>query len=120
MTIIVGGDPEAGENDRDRLPAARAPDRQIENLPNHSRPLTGDQGEAVSCDSQISLLRSMFGARIEAVRRTTSKRDRVAAIKALRQELKAAILAVTERKLSDRAARRLTFLARQNPPILTR
>jgi len=66
----------------------------------------GDDGEAISVEAEISLLRAFFGAAIAAVRRDVPKNDRAAANKALRQRLKAAILAVTERRRQATANRR--------------
>jgi uncharacterized protein involved in exopolysaccharide biosynthesis len=52
-------------------------------------------------------LRQFYGAAIDATQRTAPKHERVAAIRALRRELKAAILAITTRHRNEQAVRRV-------------
>lgn len=80
--------------------------QRVREQPNQQRQVEGDATEAISIDGAITLLRQLYGARIEAARRNTPAHDRAAMIRALRNELKAAIRAVTERKRETAAARR--------------
>jgi hypothetical protein len=82
----------------------------------------GDGEEALSIEGSLNLLRALYGARIEAVRRDKPKADRAAAISALRHELKVAIRALTERRRNDAASRRATWRQRRQPrePELTK
>ncbi len=95
------------------------PARQGTRVEGHDRlqPLSGhdasrdfvaasDENEAVSSQAEVSAMRAFFGARIEAVGRTLPKHERAAAIMALRNEKKAAIRELTERKRQTRFARR--------------
>jgi hypothetical protein len=70
------------------------------------RQAEGDDAESISIEFRLTLLRQLYGARIEAVRRTVSKHDRTAAIRALRNELKADMRSLVERNRIDRAAHR--------------
>jgi len=67
-------------------------------------------------------LRAFFGAAIAAVRRDVPKSARAAATKALRQRLKAAIRAVTERRRQTAANRRAARRQKRSPrdPELTK
>jgi hypothetical protein len=60
-------------------------------------------------------LRQFYGAAINATRRATPKQERAAAIRALRRELKAAILAITTRHRDENTAR-LAALRRFRKP----
>ena len=80
--------------------------QRVSEKPNQQRQAEGETAEPISIDGAISLLRQLYGARIEAARRNTPAHDRAAMIRALRNELKAAIRAVTERKRETAAARR--------------
>jgi len=61
----------------------------------------------------LDLLRRLYSARIDVARRTAPARERPAAIRALRRELKAAILAVTTRHRNEQASRRHAILRRR-------
>lgn len=101
--------------ERDSSPGAGASRRRIDEQPKEIRQTESDDGEAVSVGAKLSLLRQLYGARIEIARRHIPRRDRAAAIKALRLELKVAILAVTERARRERAARREAVRLRKPP-----
>lgn len=92
--------------DRDDSPKARALLRRIEQKPEASQRTVNDGSEVIAVDGKLAFLRQIYGARIEIARRNTPHRERAAAIKALRLELKAAIRAVTERRREERAVRR--------------
>ena len=64
------------------------------------------EDQVVSIDGELALLRQFYGAAIDIARRTVLRRDRPAAIRALRRELKAAIFAVTTRHRNEQASRR--------------
>lgn len=95
----------AGTADRDEPPAVRASRRRMDEQPRPSRQMEGDDDEALSVDAKLMLLRRLYGARIEAVRRDMPANERAAAIRALRLDLKAAILAITECKRQKQATR---------------
>jgi hypothetical protein len=54
----------------------------------------------------LNLLRQFYGACIDITRRTKPAHERAAAIRALRLELKAAVLAITTRHQNEQASRR--------------
>jgi hypothetical protein len=66
----------------------------------------GAEAQLDSIDGELNLLRQFYGAAIDATRRTASKQERAAAIRALRRELKATIFAVTSRHRNEQASRR--------------
>jgi 3-oxoacyl-(acyl-carrier-protein) synthase len=73
----------------------------------------GAEDQVVSIDGELDLLRRFYGAAIDATRRSVPKRERAAAIRALRRELKAAILAVTTRHRNEQASRRAALRRRR-------
>jgi hypothetical protein len=97
--------------ERDEPPWVGASLRRIDEQPPSKRQPAGDEGEALACDGEISALQQIFLARIEIVRRTLSKLERDAIIRALREELRAAIHEVTKRGRDESASRRLRRLA---------
>lgn len=103
------------EDDRDEPPAAGAARRRIDEEPSKSHPVEGNEGKSVSVEAELLLLRQLYGARIEIARRNAPRPDRAAAIKALRLDLKAAILAVTARRRIEQATRRDAALLRRMP-----
>jgi hypothetical protein len=60
-------------------------------------------------------VRCFYGAAIDITRRTAPKGERAAAIRTLRRELKAAILAITARHRNEQASRREA--ARHRPKL---
>ena len=75
--------------------------------------LEADDSRPISIESEISLLRAFYGSAIDTVRRTAPTLERAAAIRALRRELKAAILAITSRHRSEQATRRAAVRRRR-------
>lgn len=104
-----------GEGGRDEPLAVGASRQRIKEQPSASRPAEGDDSEPVSIEAQLTLLRQLYGARIEITLRDLPRHKRAAAIKALRRELKAAIRAITERRSEERAARRIAARLRRIP-----
>ena len=106
----------AGEVDRDEPPGAGASLRRIDEQPPSERQPAGDEEEGMSIAGALDALRLLYGARIAALRRSLPKRERAAAIKALRNEKKAAVRELTERKRQENAARRAADRLRRPPP----
>jgi hypothetical protein len=74
-------------------------------------------GLAQEFDSARALLLALYGARIEATRRSMSGRDATAAVRALIEEQRAALRALVERRaLAVSAARREAEQLRRPPP----
>jgi hypothetical protein len=111
VTEVAHGTVEA---DRDEPPGARASPRRIEQQPEPSRRFEGDEEKAIPIDGELNLLRQFYGACIDATRRAKPAHERAAAIRALRCELKAAILAITTRHRNEQIARRSTALLRRS------
>jgi hypothetical protein len=95
-----------GAGERDEPPGAGASLRRIDEKPPSERQAAGEEGEAFSYEGEVSALHLLYGARIEATQRSAPKHERAAAIRALRQELRAALREVTERRRNESAARR--------------
>jgi hypothetical protein len=61
----------------------------------------------------LNLVRQFYGACIDITRRTKPAHERAAAIRALRLELKAAVLAITTRHQNEQTARRAAIHRRR-------
>lgn len=96
----------AGEGGRDEPLVARAGNRRIDEQPEGLRHAEGVEYQVVSIDAELDLMRRFYSAAIDVARRAVPRRDRAAAIRAIRRELKAAILAVTTRHRNEKASRR--------------
>jgi hypothetical protein len=102
----VEAERETTESGRDEPLAAGASRQRIDGQPNSLRQFGGDEEEAVSIDGELNILRQFYGACIDATRRSKPAHERAAAVRALRRELKAAVLAVTTRHRNEQAAHR--------------
>jgi hypothetical protein len=96
----------AGEGDRDEPLTGGAARQRNDEQPETSHQADGAEDQVVSIDGELDLIRQFYGAAIDVTRRTAPKRERAAAIRALRRELKAAILAVTTRYRNEQTSRR--------------
>jgi hypothetical protein len=72
-----------------------------------------DDGNPLSLDGEITMLRAFYGSAIEAARRTLTKQDRFAAVRALRYQMKLAIRGATERRRYETASRRAARRSRK-------
>jgi hypothetical protein len=92
--------------DRDRALAGGASRQRNEGQPEILHQAGGADEQVSSIDGELDQLRRFYGACIEVTRRTKNARERAAAIRALRLDLRAAILAVTTRQRNEQASRR--------------
>jgi hypothetical protein len=113
MTMIAGvtvttvaAEGAAGDGGRDEPLTGGASRQRIDEQPAASHQVESAEDRAVPIDGELDLLRQFYGAAIDAVRRGAPKHERAAAIRALRRELKAAILAITTRQKNEQASRR--------------
>ena len=105
-TVAAEAERAAGEGGRDEALTGGASRQRSNEQPEASHQAEGAEDQAASIDGELNLLRQFYGAAIDATRRSTPKRERAAAIRALRRELKAAVLAITTRHRNEQAARR--------------
>jgi len=110
-TAATGAEGAAGEGGRDEPLAGRAARQRNDEQPDASYRTENAEDQVVSIGGELNLLRQFYGAAIDTTRRAAPKRERAAAIRALRRELKAAILAVITRHRNEQALRRA--IARQ-------
>ena len=96
----------AGEVERGDEPLTGGASRQrIQKQPTPSHDLEGDDGNPLSLDAEISLVRAFYNSAIETARRAFRKPDRTPIIKALRDQMKLAIRGATERRQYQKASR---------------
>lgn len=85
----------AGAVESDETLTGRASRQRTDEQPTKLRQAKGEDSEAISVETHISLLRAFYDAAIAFGRRDLPSSNRAAALNTLRRRLKAAIPAVT-------------------------